>query len=74
MGKGSRQLKNTRQLGIEGFFTQMIKLEEYMVAILTTAAAFKNLQYHRAGNHITASQILSIGGITLHKAIAILIN
>ena len=40
MGKGSRQLQNTGQLGIQGFFPKMIKLEINMVSIWTTATTF----------------------------------
>ena len=74
VSKSTRQLQDTWQLGIQGFFTQMIQLQVHVVTILTTTTAFQNFQNHRTGNNITARQVFGIRSITLHKALTVFID
>ena len=74
MRKGARKLKNAGQPLIERLRAEVIELEEHMVAVRATAAPFKNLQNHRARDHIAPGEILGGWRVAFHEALAGLVD
>src|SRR5690606_22113669 len=52
----------------------VIQLEQDMVAIGTTAAAFFNFLVHRTRDEVAQSQIFQRGSVALHEALTILVE
>src|SRR5690554_1124027 len=52
----------------------MIQLEQHMVAIGATAAAFKDFQHDGARHHVATGEVFGIGRIAFHKTLAIFID
>ena len=74
MSEGPAQLADARQPRLQHLFTQVIKLQFDVVAIVATAPALQNLQHHGSSDNIPARQILGVGCITLHKPLTILVD
>src|SRR5690606_28173938 len=74
VSKGLGQLTDTRQAAMQHFFTQVIELEHHVVAIWTTAIASKDLLDHGTRNHITTGQVFGVRSVTLHEALAMLVD
>ncbi len=68
------QLTDTGQSRLKHLLAKMIQLELDMVPIGSASASFKNFHDHGSCDHIPTGQILSIGRITLHETLAILID
>ena len=74
VGKGSTQLTNAGQPRFKHLLTQMIELELDMITLLPASPALEDLQHHGSSHHIAPRKVFGIWRITLHKALAILIN
>ena len=75
MGEGARELADARQTGFQHLFAEVIQLELDVRAPGTVAATtFADLDHDGAGHHVATGQILGVGGITLHEALAIFIE
>ncbi len=74
MSKGTGQFQNTWQLGVQGFFTQVVQLQEYVVGIFATATAFQNFQNHRTGHNVTTSKVFSVRRITFHETLTVFVD
>src|SRR5690606_11476598 len=74
MGEGLGQFTDTRQAAVQYFFTQVVELQHHVVAIRTTAVTGQDLLDHGAGYHVTAGKVLGVGRITLHEALAVLVD
>merc|ERR1712000_113864 len=68
------QLQNTWQLGVQGFFTQVVQFQEYVISIVATATAFQNFQNHRAGHNVTTSKVFSVRRITFHETLTVFVD
>ena len=66
---------DARQTGLQHLFAEVIQLELDMRAPGTIATTpFADLDHDGTGHHVATGQVLGIGGITLHEALAILIE
>ncbi len=74
VSEGLRQLADTRQTAVQHFFTQVIQLQHHMVAIRTTTVARQDFLDHRTCNDVTTSQVLRVRRVTLHEALAMLVD
>src|SRR5690554_2587707 len=68
------QLTDAGQTLVEHLFTEMIELEVDMVAILTATATLEDLHNHGARHYVTTSKVLGVRCITLHEALAVLVD
>src|SRR6185503_6303557 len=53
---------------------EVIELEQHVVAVGAAAAAFLDLGGHGARHHVAARQVLGIGRVALHEALAALVE
>ncbi len=74
VSEGFRQLYDTRQTLTKHFFAQVIQLQEHVVALLATAAAFEDFHDHGTRHDVTARQVFGVGRIALHETLAILVD
>src|SRR5690606_28010475 len=65
---------NAGQTAVQDFFAQVIELEHDVVAIRTTAVAGENFLDHGACDHIATGKVLGIRSVTLHEALAMLVD
>ncbi len=75
VGEGAGELADARQTGFEYVLTQVIQLELDVRAPGTvTATAFADLDHDGTGHHVATGQILGVRRITLHEALAVLVQ
>ncbi|CAM5620243.1 hypothetical protein SSTU70S_02138 [Stutzerimonas stutzeri] len=74
VGEGLRQFADTRQAAVQHFLAQVIQLQHYMIAIRATAVARQDFLDHRTCNDVTTGQILSVRRVSLHEALAMLVD
>jgi hypothetical protein len=55
-----------QHLGIE-----VLEVEQDVVLVLATAAALADLDGHGAAHHVARGQVLGVGRIALHEALAL---
>ena len=72
MSEGLRQLTDARH--VQHFLTQVIQLQHHVVAIRTAAVARQDFLDHRTCNDVATSQVLRVRRITLHEALAMLVD
>src|SRR5690606_38483674 len=70
VGKGLGQLADTGQTAVQHVFTEVIELEQDVILVRTTAVAGDHFLDHGTGDHVAAGQILGVGRIALHEALA----
>ena len=51
-----------------------LELEQHVVGVRAAAAAFLDLGGHRARHHVAARQVLGVGRVALHEALAVLVD
>src|SRR5690554_5062616 len=68
------QLTDAGQTLVQYLFAEMVELEVDMVTVLTATPAFKNLHDHGACHYVTTGKVLGVGRITLHEALAVLVD
>ena len=69
-----RNFTDGRQTFVDDVGTQVIKLEQDVIAIGTTPTAFLDFLIHRARNEVTRRQIFQGRRIALHEAFAIFVQ
>ena len=75
VGEGARELADARQTGFQYLFAEVIQLELDVRAPGTvTATAFADLDHDGASHHVATGQVLGVGRITLHEALAIFVE
>ncbi|KPW45901.1 hypothetical protein ALO88_05615 [Pseudomonas syringae pv. antirrhini] len=74
VGKRLGQLHDAWQAAVQHFFTQVIELEHYMVAIRTTAVTGNDFLDHGTRDHVTTGKVLGVRSITLHETLAVLVD
>src|SRR5690554_6435614 len=67
--KGTGQLTDTRQTQVQGLFTQVIQLQQYVILVGTATATLQDFQNHGTGHNVTASQVFRVRSIALHKTL-----
>lgn len=75
VGKGTGKFKDTRQTRFQNLFTEVIQFQFRVRAPRTVAAAaFADFDHDGTRHHVTARQVFSVRGITLHKAFAVFVQ
>src|SRR5690606_10229653 len=74
MGEGLGQLTDTRQAAVQHFLAQVIQLQHDVVAIRATTVASQDFLDHGAGHDVTTGKVLGVGSVTLHEALAVLVD
>ena len=69
-----RQFADTWQTAVQHFFTEVIELQHYVVAIRTATVARDDFLNHRASNNVTTSKVFGVRSITLHETLAMLVD
>ena len=59
---------------MQHFLTQVIQLQHHVGAIRTAAVARQDFLDHRTCNDVTTSQVLRVRRVTLHEALAMLVD
>ena len=59
---------------MQNFLTQVVELQHHVVTIWTTAVASQDFLDHRTSNNVTTSQIFRVRRVTLHEALAMLVD
>ena len=74
VGKGLGQLHDAWQTAVQHFFTEVIELQHYVVAIGTTTVTGDDLFNHGTGYNVTTGEVFGVRSITLHEALAVLVD
>ena len=74
VGELDRDIAYARQTMAYDFITQVIKLEQNVIAVRTATATFLDLGGHRPRYHVAAGQIFRGRRITRHETFAILVH
>src|SRR5690606_37501198 len=53
---------------------QVVELQHHVIAIRTTAVAGEDFLDHGTGNNVTTGEVLGVGRVTLHEALAMLVD
>src|SRR5690606_888023 len=70
-GEDVGALGDAGQLLVDDFRAQVGQVEQDVVLVLAHAAAFADLDGHRAADHVARGQVLVVRGIALHEALAV---
>ncbi len=70
-GEDLGALGNARQALVQDFRVEMVEVQVDVVLVLADAAAFADLQRHRAADDVARGEILHRGRIALHEALAL---
>src|SRR5690606_16430193 len=73
VGELDGDLANRGQTLHDGFGAQVVELQHHIAAV-ATAATFLDFLVHGAGHEIARCEVLEVGGITLHEALAVLVQ
>src|SRR5690606_39833250 len=69
-GEDARAFGDARQLLVDVGGIQVGQVQVDVVLVLAHAAALADLDGHRAADHVTAGQVLGVGRVALHEALA----
>ena len=72
--EGFRQFADTWQTAVQNFFTKVIELQHYVVAIRTATVARDDFLNHRASDYVTTCKVFGVRSITLHETLAVLVD
>ena len=72
--EGNGQFTDARQAAVQHFFTQVIQLQEYVITIRAGTTTVQNFHHHGTGNNVTGRQIFGVRRVTLHEALAVLVD
>ena len=67
-GKNPCRLGNTRQTFVDDFRSEVFQMQVDMILVRADAAAFTDLNRHRATDNIPRGEVLRVGRIALHEA------
>jgi hypothetical protein len=73
-GEDARGFGDARQALVDDLRVEMLDVQLDVVLVRATAAAFANLDGHRAGNDVTRGEVLGRGRIALHEALAVAVG
>ena len=59
---------------MQHLFTQMIELQVNVVTVRTVATTIQNFHHHGTGNNVAGRQIFGVRRVTLHEALAVLVD
>ena len=68
-GEDAGRFGNPRQALLDNLGTQVLEMQMNMVLLGANAAAFANLDRHRARDDVTGSQVLGVGRVALHEGV-----
>src|SRR3546814_9616436 len=69
-GEDPRALGDAGQLLVDVLRIQVGQVQVDVVLVLADAAAFADLDGHRARDHVTRGKVLGVGRVALHEAFA----
>ena len=69
-GEDARGLGDARQALVDHLGAQVLQVQVDVIRVLADAAAFADLHGHRAADHVARGQVLGVGRIALHEALA----
>src|SRR5690606_14644554 len=70
-GEDTRALGDAGQLLVDVVRVEVGQVEVDVVLVLADAAAFADLDGHRAADHVAAGEVLGVGRVALHEALAL---
>ena len=74
LGKGNSQFTDAWQAAVQHFLTQVIQLQEHVIAIGAGTTPIQDFHHHGAGHNVTGRQVFGVRRITLHEALAVLVD
>src|SRR5690606_24663128 len=74
MTEGLGQLTDTRQARVQYFFAQVVEFQVDVVTVRAATTAVEDFHHHGACDHVTTGKVLGVRCITLHEALAILVD
>src|SRR5690606_36551002 len=70
VGEDARAFRDARQLLVDVGRIEVGQVEVDVVPVLADAAAFADLERHRPADHVARGQVLGVGRVALHEALA----
>ena len=74
VGELDRDFADRRQALHDGFSAQVIEFQEHMITVWAAAPPFLDLLVHGTRHEVTRRQVFERGRITLHEALAVLVE
>ena len=69
-GEDARGLGNTRQHFMDHLRSQVFEVQMDVILLQADATPLQDLHRHGTAHHIAGSQVLGVGGVALHEALA----